>query len=379
MTMRHLLAVLCSVQLCFAPIAYAAETATSQPTGDMPDTPAPPPDQKATTTGQDILNGVQGQKGPDAPPGTPAANPPAPTADKAQDLFLTGNYKQTAKCYNSWMKEPKDQLVLTFVDLRDQEGMDRIEDQLQKNKNFGCGAVGKAASSRAFREGLLDLFNDRLTEGRPGFDRNAYNSYKSNLARLVDSGKAIGECAGQPGGCAPPIGTDPLPTGPALPPARPPAAVVVAPTQAEPEEVVESRPSTYHRPHHHHDDDDDDNDNGGNHSFMNSNLLWGVGGLAIGGILGYMIGKNSQPQYQFPYYGQMGPGGMYPLQRPMGPLGQVPGGAYSPYGFGYNTGGLPGAYQLPGGYGLGGNTNFSPIYNGGGIGGRPPQVLPFYH
>jgi hypothetical protein len=157
--------------------------------------------------------------------------------------------------------------------------------------------------------------------------------------------------------------------------------VVTAPAQPEPEEFAESRPSSYTKHHHVEHDDDDDNGGSNSHSFMNSNLLWGVGGLAIGGLLGYMIGKNAQqPQYQFPYYpgGPMMPGG---LMRPP-PFGQVPGGAFSP--FGYNTGGLPPQYQVGGGFGLGGNYNFqSPIYNGvggvGGVGARPPQILPYYH
>jgi hypothetical protein len=101
---------------------------------------------------------------------------------------------------------------------------------------------------------------------------------------------------------------------------------------------------------------------GGGGSFMNSNLMWGLGGALIGGLIGYQLGKNSmqnQYPYQMPYWQQLGP-------RPPA-FGQVPG----PYGgspFGYRPG-LPYMYPAPGGLGgFGGAPNILPY---GGQFGQP--------
>ncbi len=131
---------------------------------------------------------------------------------------------------------------------------------------------------------------------------------------------------------------------------------------------------------------------GGGGGFSNNSLLWGIGGLAVGGLLGYMLGQQGQ-QHQHPIFPPPRWGGQWG-QPGMQPPGILPfqGGAPGALPFG-GVGGFNGPYALP--YGqtnawaqpyMGGANQFAGGYNqynygagqqfGGGYRGAAPGVLP---
>lgn len=127
----------------------------------------------------------------------------------------------------------------------------------------------------------------------------------------------------------------------------------------------------------------------------NNSLLWGIGGLAVGGLLGYMLGQrgqNNHHQHQQPMFppprwgGQWGqPGGMPPGVMPFpGSPGVMPfpgqggfSGVAYPQPFGQTNPWaqpyLGGVNQFAGGYN---QYNYGAGQFGGGYRGPAPSVLP---
>lgn len=99
--------------------------------------------------------------------------------------------------------------------------------------------------------------------------------------------------------------------------------------------------------------------------FDTKSLLFGLGGVLLGGFIGYEFGKNSVSQYQYPWWQTVNPAySQVPYRAPMGFPG-YPGGVPFP-----GAGGLPAAYPAPG---MGGA--FSPFggspFGGSPVGGSP--------
>lgn len=300
----------------------------------------------------------------------------------------------------------KNYLTFVFSQAEDCETVQRINDEYKKPGG------GKCNLDKKFRKELVDLWKERsqteagIAAGYAKCEKclkkaeNSLTETVENGAKIKKQAEADRDKTGGGGDPAPPVihnkeGDEPAPQR----------------RQPQPQQYVEEpAPAQVARPSHR--EVEPEPVAGGGGGFMGSPAMWGLGGLAVGGILGYMIGKNSaqqQPYYNYNPYSVMGPQqfggpgfGQVP-QRPglppfyRAPMGGFPGGGtgafpYNPYaqggmngGYGvggYGAGGYPGAggyggYGLGVNYGQGFNTGAfgNTIYNGGG-GGQAPVYLP---
>ncbi|MGZ3721456.1 MAG: hypothetical protein ACXVA9_00915 [Bdellovibrionales bacterium] len=436
MTMRPLVAALFIFQLTVGQIAFAED---GDPVSGLAKATAEGAKPAEAPKGKDGAKGADGTtdvvtKAADAakpaaaaadakrviqPSSNPGGIPPEPVAPGQASPGSSGAHVgdhvtsvPKLSCKQEKMCNP---FLKTFYDAGDYVGIRMIEKQLISHNNLGCDAL----RNKEFLDKLLGYYMTSKTEaGNPRYDcRPCLEKFKNQINRLSEDGKAIADmaaCQAAPDPVprpAPPVYVDPGPVDPGPPPR------IGRGSTGRRERVVIDEPEP------------GPVGGGGGFGISNSNLMWGLGGLAVGGILGYMLGKNSNQNQQYPYqspmwqqlgprpppFGQLpGPFGGNPFQgRPGlpnmypvggagfggnggfgGPPNILPyGGQYGQPGYGNMTpiGGYQGGYG-GGGYGLGTGFNNgagfntgafgggyqTPIYNyGGGAGGYPPNILPY--
>lgn len=247
----------------------------------------------------------------------------------------------------------------------DKTGSIRIAEQLRSH-----GGKCEALVDRKFLQEMLVIWDAKTEAHTTGFDcpecKDLYHQLipESTGSQNKDL-QSIGRAMFRSADCAPGVtknaakaSTSGIHEAKQASPPKPPVVQAAPPANvdAPAEPAYRGRQSSYDR--HEPVEVATTTTTGGGGSFMNSNLMWGLGGALIGGLIGYQLGKNSMQNQYPPYWQQLGP-------RPP-PFGQVPG----PYGgspFGFRPG-LPLSYPLAGGLGgMGGM---------GGLGG-PPMVLPY--